>query len=396
MFRALLLGFLLLSTASVASQQIQDRVRTLAPNGLVHVVDEAGRVLVSQNADRPFVPASVAKIVTAWLAMEKLGGNYRFETRFYVDANRVLYVRGGGDPFLVSEELAMIAEGLVETVGTKPLSGLILDTSYFPRALPIPGVVNNNESYNASVSALAANFNTIHAVRNGDTVRSAEDQTPITPLAQTQFRTRAPNGRSRISLAQGDTGVSALYAGELIAAFVRQSGGDVDGQISTGRVPPALKPVYIHRQSRQMSEVVSRMLEGSNNYIANQIFLEVGAQRIGAPVSLEKSKRVLAELLETRGLTDKISMVEGSGISRENRMTAQGLAELLNSFAPYTELMERSPKGSRYKTGTLDTVSTLAGYAQTEAHGLVRFVIALPGRTGRLRFTILKAIEDGL
>ena len=47
------------------------------------VVDAEGNELVAQNADMPFIPASVTKIVTAWLAMEVLGGDYRFETRFY-------------------------------------------------------------------------------------------------------------------------------------------------------------------------------------------------------------------------------------------------------------------------------------------------------------------------
>jgi serine-type D-Ala-D-Ala carboxypeptidase/endopeptidase (penicillin-binding protein 4) len=46
-------------------------------------MDEKGNELIAQNADQPFVPASVTKIVTAWLAMEVLGGYYRFETRFY-------------------------------------------------------------------------------------------------------------------------------------------------------------------------------------------------------------------------------------------------------------------------------------------------------------------------
>ena len=81
------------------------------------VVDAKGDELVAQNADQPFVPASVTKIVTAWLAMEVLGGDYRFETRFYLDDKRVLYVRGGGDPFLISEELEPLATDLVATVG---------------------------------------------------------------------------------------------------------------------------------------------------------------------------------------------------------------------------------------------------------------------------------------
>ena len=82
----------------------------MAPSGIVLVVDEKGNELIAQNADRPFAPASVTKIVTAWLAMQVLGGDYRFETKFYLDKNRVLYVRGGGDPFLVSEELAPLAQ----------------------------------------------------------------------------------------------------------------------------------------------------------------------------------------------------------------------------------------------------------------------------------------------
>ena len=54
------------------------------------MVDGKGNELLAQNGDEPFVPASVTKIVTAWLALEVLGGDYRFETRFYLDDKRVL------------------------------------------------------------------------------------------------------------------------------------------------------------------------------------------------------------------------------------------------------------------------------------------------------------------
>src|SRR5215208_3007058 len=59
----------------------KEKIAALAPSGLVLVMDEKGNELVAQNADKPFVPASVTKIVTAWLAMEVLGGDYRFQTR---------------------------------------------------------------------------------------------------------------------------------------------------------------------------------------------------------------------------------------------------------------------------------------------------------------------------
>ena len=156
------------------------------------------------------MPASVAKIVTAWLAMEVLGADYRFETRFYLDRDRVLYIRGGGDPFLISEELAQLASALVATIGKQPLSGIVLDASYYPSDIRIPGIEDTDEAYDALNSALAVNFNTIHAVRKGKTVYSAEEQTPITPLAISQFRARGSQGRSRISLTQRPHGGPAI------------------------------------------------------------------------------------------------------------------------------------------------------------------------------------------
>src|SRR5262245_43283995 len=94
----LVLAFALLVLPAQALAGAKEKVAALAPSGLVLVMDEKGNELVAQNADQPFVPASVTKIVTAWLALEVLGGDYRFQTRFYLDGERRLYVRGGGDP----------------------------------------------------------------------------------------------------------------------------------------------------------------------------------------------------------------------------------------------------------------------------------------------------------
>ena len=356
-------------------------------------MDEKGNELVAQNADKPFVPASVAKIVTAWLAMEVLGGDYRFETKFYLDKNRVLYVRGGGDPFLISEELAQLASQLVAATGKEPITGIVLDASYYPSDIRIPGIEDSNEAYDALNSALAVNFNTIAAVRKGKTVRAAEQQTPITPLAISQFRARGPNGRGRISLAQ-DPALSLKYAGELIAAFIEREGGSVKGEIRAGSVPEGLEPVYVHRQSRTLSKVLTGLLLGSNNYIANQVFLEIGGT-LGGPVSLEKSLKVANGMLAANGLADAIHLEEGSGISRDNHFTARGLAQLLHLFEPHATLL-RSGDGTLFKTGTFSGVRTLAGYADTSKHGRVRFVIALRSNDGAMRFRLLKAIQSGL
>lgn len=372
----------------------REKLAALAPSGLVLVMDENGNELVAQNADKPFVPASVAKIVTGWLAMEVLGADYRFKTRFYLDRGRVLYIRGGGDPFLISEELAQLAPALVAATGKQPLSGIVLDASYYPSHIRIPGIEDTDEAYDALNAALAVNFNTIHAVRKGKTVRSAEEQTPITPLASSQFLARGGRGRGRISLTQ-DPAVGLQYAGELIAAFIERAGGSVKGKISTGAVPAGLEPVYVHHQSRPLSEILAGLLLGSNNYIANQVFLEIGGHRLGGPVSLEKSLQVANEMLVRHGLAGFIQLEEGSGISRGNRFTARGLARLLRLFEPHAALL-RNGNGAQFKTGTFSGASTLAGYADTSKHGRVRFVIALTSNDGAMRFRLLKAIQSEL
>jgi D-alanyl-D-alanine carboxypeptidase/D-alanyl-D-alanine-endopeptidase (penicillin-binding protein 4) len=377
-----------------ASGGPKEKVAALAPSGVVLAMDEQGKELVAQNADKPFVPASVAKLVTAWLAMEVLGPDYRFETRFYLDGNRVLYIRGGGDPFLVSEELALLAPPLVAAIGKQPLSGIVLDASYYPSDIRIPGIENTEEAYDALNSALAVNFNTINAVRKGKAVSSAEPQTPITPLAISQFRARGPQGRGRISLTQ-QPAVGLQYAGELIAAFIEQAGGSLKGKIVTGTVPKGLEPVYVHRQSRPLSKILAELLVGSNNYIANQVFLEIGGQRLGGPVSLAKSLKVANEMLAKNGLAESIHLEEGSGISRGNRFTARGLAQVLRLFEPNASLLRRG-EGARFKTGTFSGVRTLAGYAETSEHGRVRFVIALTSNDSAMRFRLLKAIQAEL
>ncbi|MGB0056491.1 MAG: D-alanyl-D-alanine carboxypeptidase [Methyloceanibacter sp.] len=387
--RLLACALLLLPAPALAGAK--EKVAALAPSGLVLVMDAEGKELIAQNADQPFVPASVTKVVTAWLAMEVLGGDYRFETRFYLDKDRVLYVRGGGDPFLVSEELAKLAPELVAAVGKEPITGIVLDASYYPSDLRIPGIENTGEAYDALNSALAVNFNTIAAVRKGKTVGSAESQTPITPIAISQFRARGPNGRGRISLAQ-DPAVSLQYAGELIAAFIERAGGSVKGKITTGSVPVGLEPVYVHK-SRPLSEILVQLLIASNNYIANQVFLEIGGT-LGGPVSLKKSLKVANMMLTANGLAEDIHLEEGSGISRNNRFTARGLAKVLELFAPHADLLH-GHDGGLNKTGTMSGVSTLAGYADTSSHGRVRFVISLKSN-GPMRFQLLKAIESGL
>jgi hypothetical protein len=148
-------------------------------------------------------------------------------------------------------------------------------------------------------------------------------------------------------------------------------------------------------QSRTLSDVLVELLRASNNYIANQVFLEVGGQRLGGPVSLEKSLQVAREMLAAHELAESMHLEEGAGISRENRFMARGLAKVLELFAPHADLL-RGHDGGANKTGTLEGVRTLAGYASTSRHGQVRFVISLRSNNGAVRFQLLRAIEREL
>jgi len=224
-------------------------------------------------------------------------------------------------------------------------------------------------------------------------VRSAEPQTPITPLAISEFRARGPRGSGRISLTQNPA-VSLQYAGELLAAFVVRAGGAVNGPITTGAVPEGLEPVYVHKQSRPLSQVLTGLMESSNNYTANQIFLEIGAAKLGPPASLAKSLQVAEAALKAQGLDGDIVMQEGSGISRDARFTARGLAKVLSLFAAHADLL-RGHDGGLDKTGTMSGVRTLAGYADTKAHGRVRFVFAGTSND-ETRFRVFRAVGAGL
>ncbi len=392
--RSCLFAIALLMLPASALAGVKETVATLAPSGVVLVVDAKGDELIAQNADKAFTPASVTKIVTSWLALEVLGADYRFETRFYLDDKRVLYVKGGGDPYLISEELAPLATELVAKIGKAPITGLVVDASYYPANLRIPGIEDDDTAYDALNSALGVNFNTIYAERIGNKVRSAEEQTPITPIAIARFRAKGPpDGEGRISLGQ-DPAIGLRYAGELIAAFIRRAGGSVKGEISIGTVPKGLEPITVHQQSRSLSEILAQLLLDSNNYTANQVFLEIGAHELGGPVTLEKSLQVTNKMLAAHGLADAIHLEEGAGISRDNRFTARGLAKVLELFAPHADLLH-GHDGGLNKSGTMDGIRTLAGYADTSTHGRVRFVISLSS-DDEMRFQLLQAIKAGL
>ncbi len=362
------------------------------PKGVVYVLDGQGQVLLEKGTDSSFLPASTLKLFTAQLAMERLGKAHRFTTDFF-EHEGFLVVRGRGDPFLVSEELDLAAPALVELLGGRELSGVLVDNSYFAQEISIPGVGVSDEPYDALNAATAVNFNTVSvSVKNG-TVRSDEEQTPLTPLAREVAVRRQVRGKARLNLSADPKDV-LRYASEMIAAKLRQHGAKVGEEWGPGEAPEG-EPLYVHRSSKSLSELCSSMLVFSNNFIANQLFLAVGAAVHGAPATLEKGVRAAEVYIEEHPEFSGFRVTEGSGISYDNRVTAKAMAALLAAFVPHIELL-KVHEGSPHKTGTLRVTKTLAGYLDSKTHGQVRYVLALDGGGYFKRWEIVKLLRGAL
>jgi len=333
--------------------------------------------IYQKNGDMPLVPASIFKILTAAAAFETLGPDFRFQTGFYLDDQNHLIVKGFGNPVLVSEEIAAIAQLLSRKM--KQFQDLILDGSYFERPVEIPGVSRSLNPYDASCGALNVNFNTVNFKMADGKWVSAEPQTPLLPLAQKRIR-QTGQKKGRITFSQNGE-ENTLYAGHLLSYFLKKAGVRQIGAIRLGNATADRRLILRHFSSQALNQIVAGMMAYSNNYTANQILLVMGAATAGPPASLEKGVGVLnGYLKEALGLM-AVSVAEGSGISRKNRVSARAMDAVLKGFQPHFQLLKQKGR-AYYKTGTLRGIETRAGYLPSQQGGQYRFVIMLnSGRT---------------
>ena len=354
------------------------KIRSLVHNGSVVLTSETGERLVAINADRRFVPASIIKILTAMIARDLLGETFRFSTGFYTNTQGDLAIKGFGDPFLVSDEIRIIAQHLKNS-GVTQINRIMLDHSYFTDDLSIPGLSKTSNPYDAINGALVVNFNTIHVKKEASgNVVSAEAETPLTPLVITKAAGTSRGNTERINLSARKADCNR-YAGEIFSAIFREQGititHDFIGEVT---VDASWQQRYLHRNSRALDEVLRGLLQYSNNFIANQLFLAAPqASDSDTGATLQKSRRLFENYIRTRLNTDanELIMVEGSGISRGNLVTGNVMISILDRFKSHADLL--TPKdGHPVKSGTLTGVYNYAGYIKT-AGGLRSFVIML-------------------
>jgi len=425
LFRFLASCMLALGSLACAAQGLPAEVdaalaRAKLPRDAVTllVADAEGKAppRLSHQAATPMNPASIAKLATTFAALELLGPSYVWSTPVYVEGtiqggtlHGNLYIKGQGDPKLVSERLWLLLRR-VQGLGIRNIAGdIVLDRSAFEVA-PQDAAAFDGEplrTYNAAPDALLLNFKAMvmtFTPQGGQVHLQLEP-----PLAGVQLPASVPLGTGecgdwRAGLRADFSDPSRVrfggaypascgerawpvayadprsYAFRSVAGLWQHLGGSVSGQVRDGLVPVGLAPAFEVR-SPTLAEIVRDVNKYSNNVMAQQLFLTLSLQQKGRG-TVEGSREVLRQWWRDRlGAADIPSFHNGSGLSRDERMTAQQLARLLQlawASPLMPEFMSSLPVAgvdgtmrrsggkasglAHLKTGSLRDVTGVAGY----------------------------------
>ncbi len=364
-------------------------------NGLIsnggYALKKNGQTVFSKNLKTRFVPASTIKLLTSLAAIKILGPQYRFHTRIYYDReHKTLYIKGSGDPFLVSEKVDEIAAAIAGK-GIEEIQDIVLDDSTFSlEHKETNGADQTTNPYNANCSALAVNFNALPiSVIQGAKVTSPEQQTPYLSIMG-QIGTDLSSGYHRVNIDAYPRCSSLpnglLYSGQLFSALLARHGVSVNGAIKKGMVPPFIPLLHHYIAKETVQDLVKATLRSSNNFMANQLFLAVGVKQYGFPATWRKSRRAINNFIKTTLELDEndIRIDEGSGLSTKNAISPKAMLKILEHFKPFANLVPVK-YGVRMKSGTLrdSGVFAYAGYI-TKGEQLNPFVILLnQKRNGR-------------
>jgi len=314
------------------------------------------------NARTPMNPASTMKLVTTLAALELLGPAYRWRTEVYVDGAD-LVLRGRGDPKLNLESFWMLLRNL-RGRGLRELRGdVVLDRSFFAPAQYAPLDDDVYRTYNVAPDALLVNFKALRftfvpesaAVRiyvepslpgmevtNNLKLGSGacpDGSRALRELAQASFQSIPPRasfaGTYPVSCGERELNLAIHDPQDYFAAITRQLwtelGGTWTGGVREGVVSPAARLLYVH-ESEPLAELVRDINKFSNNVMARQLFLTMGAEAGGPPARAEEAVRVVKDWMASKKIAaPELVLENGSGLSRVERISAEHLAALLQA-----------------------------------------------------------------
>jgi len=386
----------------------------------VSVIDlDSGAVVMNHRAHELLKPASVLKIVTTAAALDALGPEYRFETSVFSEGTGAphLYVEGGGDPALAIEELWLLARA-VRRRGVTAVGDIVLDSSGFVTTRERTG----QRAYSAGSSALPFNFNSLGIeIIGGQPGQPARVSPEIWELP-VSLRGRIVTGAANAWSVDEDSGGGLSYRiagtvrrgesatvyrsvpdpeayfGGAFQAFLQSNGVTVRGRVRAGQIPPGATLLVRHR-SKPLTDVLRDLNHYSNNFTAEQVLLALSAA--GAePRRRERGLERIAGFLRAIGVAEgEVRLEDASGLSHGNRISAAALNRVLVEMTRRDDLHPEfeislavagrngtlrgrriGPGGVvRAKTGTINGVSSLAGYVTSGARRRFAFTIISNG-----------------
>lgn len=407
----------------VAAAMQRSAITPSAMATFVQAVD-ASSPLLAINDTAAMNPASTMKLLTTAAALELLGPTYKWKTRAYFTGKQVgdvlhgdLVIKGGGDPSLVTEDLWRFLRK-IRAAGIRKIRGnLILDRSMFADSSYDAAAFDGEplKPYNAGPDALLLNYHvlTFQFLPRSDkkrvdvTIDPPIADYPVTPPQLSKDDCGDWHAKSGLTLSARSVqfnGTFPLSCGEkswyvqayqmshadYFGAAFRQLWHDVGGSFS-GEVRDGLTPLDAHPitewESPPLSEVIRDINKFSNNVMARQVLLTIGAELSGSPVTPERGANVVKNWLAETGIgNQQLTIDNGAGLSRNARVSVDTMGRMLVAefHSPLMpELMSSLPLvgydgtmrkrlrtedvsgHAHIKTGSLDGVRAIAGYVLT-------------------------------
>jgi D-alanyl-D-alanine carboxypeptidase/D-alanyl-D-alanine-endopeptidase (penicillin-binding protein 4) len=387
------------------------------------------------NADVGVNPASVFKLVTTSAALDRLGPAWSWKTPVYFTGpmrNGVLrgslVIRGSGDPSLVMERAWLLLRQ-VRQAGVREIRGdIVLDHAAFAPDAQAPADFDNapTEPYNVRPDALLLNYKSVTLSFTPDVARGVARIVAEPALSGVKVDATVPLARGACDDWRGGLQLAppsaagwrfagaypascgarnwplayadpASYDARLVDALWREAGGKLGGHVIDGATPPDATPAF-EFASPPLAAVIRDINKYSNNVMAEQLALTLAATP-GTPADAEQARAALSQWLHERlgAAADGVVVANGSGLSRDTRISARALGQLLQWIwrsPAMPELLASLPVNG--VDGTLRRSAAAPGRAHLKT-GSMRDVAAIAGvvqaDTGR-RYVLVAVIND--
>lgn len=381
-----------------------------------------GEILEEMAPTLGLPPASVTKAITALYALDTLGAEHRFETRIAAtggikdgEVQGDLVLVGGGDPTLDTDALAMMAAKLKDAGIRSVKGGLKVYQGSLPALRGIDPDQPDHVSYNPGISGMALNFNRVHfewkRAGGGYSVTMdgrSEKYRPEVAMAAMRVEDRAsPLYTYRDAGMRDDWTVAkpalgrggarwlpvrkpGLYAGDVFATMAGAQGIRLRG-LEVIETLPAQMDFVVSQRSAPLNDILRDMLKFSTNLTAEMVGLAATIVRGTQPKTLKQSASEMNRWAKASlGMQDS-SLVDHSGLGEDSQLSARDMLTALirvngtGALKPILKtIVLRDPQGKpmrahpikvEAKTGTLNFVSTLAGYLRAPSGREMAFVV---------------------